>query len=238
MRLDVTDKIKLDLFDFAPDSGPSMCLAAIATIDALWPDKQFPPRLRSDVISITRDPTPHGGPLYVTSSPNELIMLACGDNAPFQFAYQLAHELGHLASSAYLRVWKEGRHTWIEEIMCGACSVYVIRCMSQKDGPLKVGALNYLDTYIDHAYSPAGVDAVWYKQNDTELRSAAVLTDKIQKLSGLVANEFPNGEFIFDNRLLLDTPLNSDLPTYLDDWASRCRRENNVPRLLKNLILP
>jgi hypothetical protein len=63
------------------------------------------------------------------------------------------------------------------------------------------------------------------------------LTEDIEKLSGYIATQLDAQQVVADNRVILDTPLNSDLMTYLSNWNRHCSGSNNVPMLLESLIV-
>ncbi len=228
-EIKITDKISLDLVGFTTTEIP---LAAKFAIDELFPGESFP-KLKSNLIRVTQ--AERETPLYVTNLPFEQILLNAGPDKPWQFTYQFAHELGHLAARAHLRFQKAERHTWVEEALCGSYSVYTIDRMSRLPPPLGPNALNYKETYTAIQYSSEGVNASWFAENWKEIRSASTLTPAIMKISGLLAERFPDGSFTADNQALGNVALNPSLIEYLADWKSKCGREDCVPAFLLEL---
>jgi hypothetical protein len=225
----ITDKISLDVSGFTATEIP---LAAKFAIDELFPSGSFP-KLKSYVIRVTQEE--REAPLYVTNLPIELILLNAGPNLPWQFTYQFAHELGHLAARAHLRFQKAGRHIWLEEALCGSYSVYTIDRMSRLPQPLGPNALKYKETYTAIQYSPEGVNSSWFAENWKEISAASTLTPTIMKISGSLAERFPDGSFTADNQALENVTLNPSLVEYLEDWKSKCGREDCVPAFLLEL---
>jgi hypothetical protein len=83
-----------------------------------------------------RDPTAPT-PVYVANVPFELIKVNCAENKPWQYTYQVAHEFGHLSSRSDKRHPRQDGNAWIEEVICGAYSIYAIRAMSKAEGPMR-----------------------------------------------------------------------------------------------------
>jgi hypothetical protein len=48
----------------------------------------------------------------------------CDPADVFQIVYQLGHEFGHVAMGHYKRFDRPDNHQWIDEIVCGACSLH------------------------------------------------------------------------------------------------------------------
>lgn len=224
-----TDSISFELHGFTAIDIPR---AAHFAADQLFPSRKFPP-LRSNVIRVVCDDS--RAPFYAIDSPIELISLNCAPNAPWQFTYQFSHELGHLTARNQLRFKKPGEHRWIEEVLCGAYSVYVLHQMSKLGPPLGPNAQKYLDDHITEDYSADGVDHAWFVEESANILLAKCLTKSIMKISGLVADRFLSGEFISDNVALGETPPNENVLAYLDDWKARCGRTASVPQLLQTL---
>ena len=235
MRATFVEDIPVDLLNFAPVEQQGFS-RAVAAVGAALGGKQSFPQLKSEVIYVVRNPYDH--PRYLTEPPFELITVNAGENFPFQFLYQFAHELGHLMAQAGRRIGQAHRHCWIEEAICGAYSVHCMRTASQNGADwFPIGAADYLTDYINPTYGrPEIIDAKWYQDNLSHLQSAGQLTDKIKLLSWLIANELNAGEFILDNVAIIDTPLSPSVQTYLDEWERRCSVQKNVPRLLRERL--
>lgn len=223
--------VTFQLQGFSDIETPLARLATRFMADLFFPDGDFPP-LKSNEITITRAVLP--SPLYAFGTSNELIYLNCSENKPWQFTFQLAHELGHLASRSDLRFPRQDGNMWIEEAICGAYSVYAIRSISEMGGPLQKGAQDYLREELNN-YWPGEVDGQWFAQKLPEFRNANTLTQTLEKLSGYIAAKLPVAKVIADNRAILYTPLNTNSSAYLADWKSRCVGTDNLPALLESL---
>jgi len=202
----------------------------------LVPDGCFP-QLKSNPVHVVRED--RATPLYVCNVPYELILLNCGPNLPWQFSYQFAHELIHLLARSNLRFDQTGHHCWIEETLCGAGSVYAMRKMATEGGPaLAMGAQNYLNDMQRQRYSSVGVDKQWFASNSAEILAATTETDLIAKIATAVVDACADGSFLFDNRALIGTPLNTDLDQYLKAWQKQTPYgSGKVPALLSKLAL-
>ena len=62
------------------------------------------------------------------------------------------------------------------------------------------------------------------------------LTNEIKPLSRLIADEFPNAEFVADNMALIAAPPSSSIGDYLRGWQSHCRGGSSVPELLMSKL--
>lgn len=220
--------------------APNWTLIAAAEIGKyLVPDGCFP-QLKSNPVHVVReDPADQPVPLHVTNMPYELILLNCGVNAPWQFTYQFAHELTHLLARSNLRLGQAGRHSWIEETLCGAGSVYALRKMAAEGvADLKQGAKEYLEKYMPW-HSAAGVDRQWFAANSAEILAASTETALTAKIATAIVDTCPDGSWLFDNRALIGTPLNPDLDQYLAAWQKMTPYgAGEVPALLRGLALP
>jgi hypothetical protein len=225
-------EVTLELCGFSEQERLMAHIATTMTADLFFPNGNYPP-LRSNVIRIMRDPTAPT-PVYVANVPFELIKVNCAENKPWQYTYQVAHEFGHLSSRSDKRHPRQDGNAWIEEVICGAYSIYAIRAMSKAEGPMKSGAQDYLDNCLND-YRSHEVDANWFARHLPEFRTATTLTAPLMKLSGYIAARLPIGQVIADNRAIMDSPLNEDHWAYLSEWKKRCKGPNTVPALLERL---
>jgi hypothetical protein len=225
-------KVTFELCGFTDREKPLAYKATVVTARLLFPNDDFPP-LRTNVIRIMRILT-EPCPRYVAQVPLELILVNCAEDRPWQYTYQVAHEFGHLATRSDMRHPRQDGNMWIEEAICGACSVYAIRAMSETEGPLKSGAQDYLQHHLSD-YRSDEVDGDWFARHLPEFRTATNLTAPLMKLSGYIAARLPLSQVIADNRAIMDNPLNEDHSSYLSDWKKRCKGPLTVPTLLENL---
>lgn len=146
----------------------------------------------------------------------------------------------HLAARSDLRFGKNGRHGWIEEVLCGAGSVYALRRMARDGAPeLKAAAQVYLDHHVPFDYSSDEVDKQWFSTNSAQIFASTGETALTAKIAGAVLDECTDGSFALDNRALVNVPLNPDLDQYLAAWE-KCPSApaGKVPALLRSLALP
>jgi hypothetical protein len=235
MQIQLANGIVVHLLNFAPSELGSFSLAVQLVGNTLAAKANFP-TLKSNIIHVFRNM--NDCPRYVVNSPFELISLRIAENKPFQFIYQFAHEMGHLMAQAGRRFGNKDRHAWVEEAICGAHSVFCMREASQSTRDwIRNGANEYLNDYIYKNYNlTAPIDEEWYCANFPHLVQADGLTDTIQSLSRLIADELCAGEFISDNVALIDTPLTPSISEYLHDWEGRCAVGKNVPKLLRERL--
>ena len=193
------------------------------------------PSLRSSEIYVFRN-LDDIAPRYLNEPAAEFISLTVEGNFPLKFAYQLAHETGHLMSQNWKRFGKAGHHPWIEEAICGAYTIYCLRELAKIDGWWKTEGQKYLTDDIEREYPPTTLDRDWYKTNKSHLEAALGLTEIIKPLSRLIADQFLDGEFVVDNKALVDMPPMSDVTDYLAEWKSRCARESALPALLQSRL--
>jgi hypothetical protein len=225
-------EVTFELCGFSEQEKLMAHIATTMTADHFFPNGNYPP-LRSNVIRIMRNPTAPT-PVYVANVPFELIIVNSAENRPWQYTYQVAHEFGHLSSRSDKRHPRQDGNQWIEEVICGAYSVYAIRAMSEAEGPLKDGAQEYLHKHLND-YRSDEVDADWFARHLPEFKTATKLTTPLRKLSGYIAARLPLGQVIADNRAIIDTPLNNDHWAYLSDWKKRCNGPHTIPALLESL---
>jgi hypothetical protein len=231
----LTSEISFDLQGFTDKELPLSTIAAATTARILFPAGEFPP-LKSNVIAVLR--TTSKTPLYAAGTQHELILVNCHEDKPWQFTYQLAHELGHLTARSDLRHPRKDGNLWIEEAICGAYSLYAMRSMSELDGRIGEGAREYLEEETIKAYSSVEVDAEWFAGHYEEFRAAEGLTDNLKKLSGYIAERLPFVEVAMNNRAIRDIPLEQDLTAYLRTWQAACGSRDSLPILLQNLAGP
>lgn len=231
-EIKVSENVLFWLTGFSKVREPDVFIAAEWLV-SLFTRAATLPRLKSSIVTVSRAAI--DTPLYVHAA-NELILLNCAINRPFQFAYQFSHEFGHLMAQAQSRLLQSGRHDWIKEAICGAYSVYAIRRMAA-EGPmlLRDGAHSYLETCIQaEYYSQRHVDKTWFAEHREEIVTANNLNDRIKLISGMIADELHRGEFVNDNVSLINVPLNEDVRTYLRDWRANCHQYKCVPSILQN----
>lgn len=224
--------IHFEFRNFEPNSVEAVRSAAAAAAKLIFADGIFPPT-KSDPVYVDR--VDEGSALLVANSANQIIQVRCSHHLTWEFIYQYSHELGHLATRADVRFFKAGSHPWIEEALCGACSVFVTEqivkapCFTDEE----VAACT---KFIQSNYSGSGVDASWLSQNVVALKRATEASPLTRRLGGWIADRFPAGEFLSDNRVLKDVPLIPDLEKYLNRWSVECAHPENVADALLGLV--
>lgn len=233
MKIGADAGLELEFLNFSAAEGENFSYAARVCIASLFGGAPNM-KVKSSVVYVLRNPFDH--PRYLTDVPFEMITVNAGENKPFQFLYQLSHEMGHLSSQSSLRWKKVGSHQWIEEALCGAFSIHCLRAAAASQDMIwfRTGAREYLTTYIDKAYSSTQqLTPDWFVEHQPTLVKLNSLDDLIKPVSRIIADEFPDGAFVADNIALGDVALNPNLRDYLDDWSSRCALRANVPSFLK-----
>jgi len=156
----------------------AVLLSTADTLYAYFPDREFKPilvePLKGPITLFDRGPR---GEYYVR--------LDTGDNLWAQWAYQFAHEFGHILSS-YDEVSHQNK--WFEETVCEVSSLFALRKLSetwakppspdswQRFAP---NMRKYAQARIDKAQLPAGVTlAKWFKDNSRSLSKNGYDRDK------------------------------------------------------------
>lgn len=156
-----------------------------------------------------------------------IVLLDVKENFWSQYAYQFAHEFGHI-----LCAYREGHdpNKWFEEAVCEAASLFAMPRMAEtwKTRPPYPNWKSYaphLKTYVDKIIAkqkmPDTSLADWYRANAASLRKNAVQRDKNRvvslKLLELIAK---NPKHLDAIRSLNSGPLRPDatLRQYLQRW--------------------
>lgn len=211
-------------------------LASGLCLEMFFPNGDYP-TLRSDLVIIRKEPA-LPAPVYVQNFPGELIIVNSEYDRPWQYVYQLAHELGHLAARGDLRYLRPDGNHWIEETISGAFSVMAMTAIAGTPGPLQGGAQSYLDSLLSGQYRHDDVDGAWFADQLGGFRQAEALTDVVMKLSGYIASRITVPQIVADARTLIGLELNLDLNDFLVSWRERCAGPNSVPSLLLDLHTP
>jgi hypothetical protein len=233
MKIDLEDGHSLYLLNFSSDQRDTFAHPA-REIYRLTAGRFGFPTLRSREIYVFNN-LHDDFPRYLSEPAAEFISVHVERDLPSKFAYQLAHETGHLLSQNWRRFQKPGFYSWIEEALCGTHSIYCTRKLLEQPGWFQTNSQPYLD-YFDQTYPVTVINADWYKTNKDHLAAASSLTDTIKQLSRLIADRFPDGQFVADNIALIETPPKPTVQEYLHEWQSRCRSTSNVAKLLISLL--
>jgi hypothetical protein len=203
--------------------------AKTAVVEALFAKIGYP-RLKSEVVHIINKPGAHV-PLYRVDTPEETILIASAGNFPWQFSYQLAHELSHMSARADLRFPRCDGLNWIEETLAETHSLIVMRRMAETTGPLQENALKY-DTDLHRQYRETRIDRGWYAANANQLSDMKSLSDLGKALARHLFDRVPHDRVLSDNRLLLSLGTGVNLPTFLAKWGELGGGGLNVPSIL------
>jgi hypothetical protein len=201
-----------------------------STAKQLWPHAS---QDRLDTIIVDRSRT---GPIVLYRRGSEgqyLVRLDTHKNFWSQYAFQFAHEFGHILCG-----YKPGArdNLWFEESLCETASLFAMRRMRDDwvlDPPypnwksyapaLGVYAQKRLD---QHAWPKSISVSEWYEQNQKELRQnptdRAKNTTIATKLLPLFEQRPENwGAVAYLNTHKTETP--RDFPIYLADWKKACK---------------
>lgn len=200
--------------------------------EALFGESGLPP-LRSEVITIHRCPT-FATPRYVSNSDNELIHVNSGENRPWQFGYQVAHEFGHLSARADVRHPRDDGHMWIEEALCECYSLIAMSCLAEKPSPRFDGAREYLATLLAQ-YADFEVSPSWFSSEIDKLKKAKTITEEAQRIAHYLFHNVPRARIISDNHLIRQLPTGGTLNEYLSAWQKRSGDGISVPSLLLDI---
>ena len=228
MKIDLGTGHSVYLLNFSPTEWGDFAFAA-KEIFLLTAVKHGFPALRSQDIYVFRN-TFDLTPRYLSEPTAELLSVNAGVNDWQQFAYQLSHEASHLLAQNWRRYRKPDYYSWIEEALCGAHTIFCLRELSKKAGAWQAYGPNYV-VEVEKEYPASAIDVQWFNTHKSHLATASTLTDVIKPLSRLIADEFPDGQFVADNMKLIDTPSAPTVAEYLHEWKSRCDHTANVPAL-------
>ena len=201
-----------------------------STAKQLWPHAS---QDRLDTIIVDRSIT---GPIVLFQRGSEgqyLVKLDTHKNFWSQYAFQFAHEFGHILCG-----YKPGAkdNLWFEESLCETASLFVMRRM-REDWVLNPPYPNwksyapslgeYAQKRLDqHAWPKSVSVSEWYEQNQKELRQnptdRAKNTTIAAKLLPLFEQRPENwGAVAYLNVYKKKTP--RDFSIYLADWGKACK---------------
>jgi hypothetical protein len=207
--------------------------AMTAVVESLFATIGYPP-LKSDVVHIVNKPG-RQFPLYCAGTAEETILIVSPDNYPWQFSYQLAHELSHMSARADLRFPRCDGLNWIEETLAETHSLIAMRRMAQTAGPLQENAINY-DADLHRQHREAPINGEWYAANADQLRAMESLSDLGKALARHLFDQVPHDRVLTDNRLLLELGTGANLSNFLASWSERGGGGLNVPSTLAALL--
>lgn len=202
-------------------------------VEALFGDGVYP-ALKSDIITIDRRQNATT-PLYVAGTSQELIIVNSKENYPWQFAYQAAHELGHLAARADLRFPRQDGHMWIEEALCECHSLIGIGHLASSQGSMFEGARRYLGGLM-RQWRDEDITAEWYAVNRQLLTEAAYLTPEAKRISRFIYDLVDAERIIRDNRLLQTLPIGTPQQDLIAAWRAASGPGRSVPEVLETLF--
>ncbi len=215
------------------DPQPVHEAAMTAVLESLFAKIGYPP-LKSEVVHIVNAPE-RETPLYRADATEETILIVSRGNYPWQFSYQLAHELSHMSARADLRFPRRDGLNWIEETLAEIHSLIAMQRMAETAGPLQENAIKYAaDLAGQHPKVP--INAGWYAANAEELRTMETLSNPGQALARHLFDQVPYDRVLTDNRLLLDLGTGADLSTFLTSWRERGGGGPSVPSTLAALL--
>ena len=159
-------------------------------------------------------------------------------NACAQVIYYLGHELGHIVSGFERRFSQDDkRNLWMEEIVCGATSLYALQYASQHWKHADYFARGHFNAYLEELY-----------KGEFTLPNSALPADEFVKLavseSGLALSMRPFSRLLFErvgqavaadacSLATIKPGLNQD--QFLDQWAAACKSSPSSPTILRQM---
>jgi len=213
-----------------------------AVVESIFSNIGYPP-LKSDVVHIINVPG-RERPLYRSDTPHEEILVTVPSepprqllpgNYPCKFAYQLAHEFGHMSARADLRFPRRDGLNWIEETLAEAHSLIAIRKIAETAGPLQENARKY-DVELHQKNREVPINREWYAANGDRLCAMESVDDRGESLARYLFDRVPHDRILADNRLLLELGTGRDLATFLEIWRQRGGDGTSVPSILAALL--
>lgn len=171
------------------------------------------PELRSQTITIICNRA-ISSPMYVANGNNEVIIVNSEHDRPWQYAFQIARELGHLSASQWNSHPREEGHMRIEEALCECHSLKALQEMSKIDGDLQCGTVAYC-SILDKKYSNAEVNPEWFSHNGIASSQATSLTSEALYMSRYIVKNVYNENILRDNRLINQLPVGLSLNEHL-----------------------
>lgn len=203
---------------------------------ALFDATGWPP-LKSEVILVFNKPEAEC-PMYLAGGAIEMIRVKVERNLPWQFGYQLAHELGHLSARSDLRHPRLDGLMWIEEALC-ECHSMIGMAHLARNGPRPEHALSYLNDLLSrHASPEISGGSKWFEDNSAKLAEARTLVDEAKVAARYIYGTVDPTRILSDNRRLIDLPTGLELRPFLDRWRELLGEGRSVPDAICELIGP
>jgi hypothetical protein len=170
--------IQFEFRNFEPAFVDAIRTAAASVAKLIFADGIFPPT-KSDPVYVDR--IDKGYARLVAGLEDQVIQILCPHHLTWEFIYQYSHELGHLATRADDRFFNPGYYSWIEESLCGACSVFVTELIV-KTPHFTDAEVAACTEHIRSNYSRSDVDASWFSQNAISLKGGTDASPLTRKL--------------------------------------------------------
>ncbi|MBR2691897.1 MAG: hypothetical protein IKE42_28915 [Aquamicrobium sp.] len=191
------------------------------------------PDTKSKTITIKRTTT-RETPMYAADTSNELIILTAGENRPWQFAYQLSHEFGHLAARADLRHPRIDGNHWVEEMLCECYSLIALDAMAREPSAVQSGAVSYFNA-LNEEHRDAVVDEEWFQAALPELTASKTLTPKAMKIARYIFDRTKPDTIIRDNNLVATVPVGLSIHKHLKHWHALSQNEVSVAKWISEI---
>ena len=229
--MDEMPTFRMEGFNSSPQPMHGEAMSAV--VEALFARVGYP-QLKSDIVHIVNEPE-RSFPLYCAGIAEERILIASPGNYPWQFAYQLAHELGHMSARADLRFPRRDGLNWVKRILAEAHSLIALRRMADAPGPLQHNAIIY-DGALHRQNREVGIDAEWFTENAERLSAMNSLNELGKALARHLFDRVPHDRILRDNRLLLELGTGEELPAFLENWIKIGGGGASVPATLAEFV--
>lgn len=200
-------------------------------IKFFFPNDTFPP-LKSDYIRIVRDPL-SPAPVYAQTDHEKIIVTDI--RSYMQYAYQLSHELAHLAARSDLRYLRSDGHNWIEEAIAYSYSLYGIRYLATLNKWCAKEAKLYTKS-LELEHNSSLVSPSYIKQTLPSLHQSSTVTEDIKNIGAYIAKRCNVTDVVISNMNLRHCSINNNTSSFLEAWQSSCGDNDALPRLFVQLL--
>jgi hypothetical protein len=164
----------------------------------------------------------------------------CNPNGVYQILYQLSHELGHVAAGHHKRFSKGDKNQWVEEIVCGVCSMHAAQYAAD-NWKLAYPTKEHFSGYLDDLKVKEFPDhIVRFKPIPVAEFEAAVrkegFSENMRPYAGRLYSMVGGRTVMADLPGLAEVPPGLHSDEYLRTWKSHCNGGGQTPLGFERMI--
>lgn len=160
----------------------------------------------------------------------------------FQAVYQLGHEFGHVAMGHYKRFGQPKNHQWIDEIICGACSLHATDHAAENweaDDATKERFRNQVALLKSSEFPAAAVrDKPIPVDEFEELVVSSGFHEKMRPYAGRLFELVGGPQIVADLPGLAEVPPGLTCGDYLQTWKAHCNNVGRTACAFEQMITP